>query len=80
MRTVPSLLMGRETDEKCSFLDGAAFIQLQSLATGVHANYGTLKKALHKKFVSKEQVKLLKAEFHARHHDWDQKLRYLASS
>ena len=55
-------------------MNGAAFLQLQSLATGVNKNYATLKEALHEKFISTEPVKLLKAEFHPRHYDWDQKL------
>lgn len=75
-RTV-QLSMGAVTDKRCSFLShmcGVALLPLQSLATGMQENYAMLKKALHEKFIPKEQVKLLKAEFHARHHDWDQKL------
>ena len=61
-------------------MNGAALLQLQSLATDVQENYATLKEALCDKFISKEWVKLLKAELHARHPDWDQKLSDLASS
>ena len=66
--------MGGATDGKCSFLpymSRAALLQLQSLAMGVQENYATLKDALCEKFISKEQVELLKAGFHARHHEWD---------
>ena len=78
------VINGWSHERKAQFLAvrirGAALLQLQGLARGVRENYATLKGALREKFVPKERVELHKAEFHARHHEQDEKLPHLTSS
>ena len=79
-----AVINGWSDKRKAQFLAvrmrGAALLQLQSLAMGMRENYAMLKVALCKKFLPKERVELHKAEFCARHREWEEKFPDLASS